>query len=136
MTFPHKDYAKELYNQVKSALAPRIPAENISVSGNGVHWHCLAKHENRDCKIHCFDASGPEYYFVLNEGSKPISNGRTKSIKEVIAVTKAWLNNLSQNEIYEKFDFVDWLKRMVAKQNSVVTKNHTNNKFQAVGHAF
>jgi hypothetical protein len=105
MKYEEENLAKELYNELLSEFASQVPEISISVSGEGVHWHCKAIRGNSDCEVHCFDE--PEYYIDFNHASQTMATGRTSVRRDVVAAVQSWLDGQGVKDLYAQFDFVD-----------------------------
>lgn len=91
---------------------------NISKEGAGVHWNCILKLNNRLCKIHCFedrdqDNIKPEYLTSFEELGENKAYGRTYDLSKTIYSCEYWVKNESLKFLYNKFEFIDWMKRRI-----------------------
>lgn len=103
----------------------------LSIAGDGVHWHCVASKESRQCTINCFNLDwtnleykGPEYYTSFEVTGQTIVTGRTFDRTETIGAIKDWLNNRSVNEMYIKFSFIDSKKRQLERLRDNINESY------------
>jgi hypothetical protein len=110
-------FARKLHAALTRELVlPDQPDEvQVSVTGGGVHWECIATRGRRSCKVQCFaDKWGPEYdlRFKDNRDDDDVAaHGRTRETPSVIAAVRDWISELSVAEMHQRYAFVDRIER-------------------------
>lgn len=126
MKYPEEAHARVLHDALQQK-ARRIqnPAVEISVSGGGVHWKCVASRAHSECSTSCFDQRGiPEFLISFGREGETLAWGRSPSHSEVVAAILDWLNGDSLGELYRSHAFVDGKKRALAAITDEVVARH------------
>lgn len=118
MKFNQEYIAENLHENLKRYFNSKGESIQISIEGAGVHWHCNLESQNRKAKIHCFEHRHyedikPEYLISFDESEQNKAWGRTHDIEETIYSSEEWINKKEVQELYEKYEFVDWYKRKI-----------------------
>lgn len=118
MKFSEEYIAENLHENLKRYFKSKGESIQISMEGAGVHWQCNLESENRRAKIHCFEHRHfedikPEYLISFDESEQNKAWGRTHDIQETIYSSDEWIKNKGIQELYEKYEFVDWYKRKI-----------------------
>ena len=119
-----ENYARDLHNKLERRFAPVSSQTEVTLSGGGVRWRCLAKRGQRSSLVHCFaDRSGPEFLTIFKQEDKEIAAGRTLSPIEAVEAIWHWLDVVTLDGLYANFRFVDWQKRELARIRDLVMKD-------------
>lgn len=127
MKFPQEAHATALHKILLEHFASARSLTDLSITGAGVHWDCIAKRASRSCSIHCFDVRGPdgvhgpEYLASFDEGDQTIAMGRTSLDSEIVPAVSDWLQGASLDTLHSKFRFVDGQKRDLLDISKSVT---------------
>lgn len=113
--YPEEEYAVELDVELRRRFASAPPGTRLSLDGAGVHWRCTAQRGNSVCSIACFNARGPEYYTTFNRDALEIATARTRSRALTIAAVADWLDGTDVSSIYDRYPFVDHIKRALTR---------------------
>lgn len=118
MKFTEKCIAENLHENLKRYFKGKGESIQISIEGAGVHWHCNLESQNRRAKIHCFEHRHyedikPEYLISFDESEQNKAWGRTHDIEETIYSSHEWIKNKTIEELYKKYEFIDWCKRKI-----------------------
>lgn len=118
MKFNEEYIAENLYGNLKKYFSEKGKSIGLTKEGAGVHWNCNIELKDRKCIIHCFEHRHyenvkPEYLISFEESGTNLAWGRTHDIGETIQSSEDWINNQKVNDLYQKFEFVDWYKRRI-----------------------
>jgi hypothetical protein len=124
MEHREEKYARDLYDKLERRFAPVSSQTEITLSGRGVQWRCLAKRGRRSALVHCFDTrNGPDLLTLLKEEEKELAAGRTPSPIEAVDAIWHWLDFMPLDGLYANFKFIDWQKRELARIRDFVMKD-------------
>jgi hypothetical protein len=121
MKYEEEIQARDLYQILTREFVDASPETEISIEGEGVHWNCFAKRDDRMCVIDCFGQRGYAVSFKTNVVIEAM--GRTRLEKQLISAVSDWLQGYNLSELYETFEFVDRHKRFLEKflDDTIVT---------------
>jgi hypothetical protein len=119
MQYEQERLARDLYHALSAVFAKG----ELSISGSGVNWQCMARRGERSGLIHCFVTfRGSEYLTAFKRGDQTDAWGRTDSQSETIGAVKDWLDGWELDDLYWTFDFVDRRKRQLTRVREDVVR--------------
>lgn len=124
-----EQYAKALATRLKNELSDNC---FIEYSGGGVHWSCdIKSRHGRSCQVWCLDIDytntaykGPQYDVTFEEGL----NGRLLSENTLVDAIKDWVGGISNDNLYQKYTFIDAVKRYLTSLLQQLTDTIPNLK--------
>ncbi len=134
MKFNEEYIAENLHENLKRYFKGKGESIQISIEGEGVHWHCNLASQNRRAKINCFEHRHyeeikPEYLISFDDSEQNKAWGRTHDIEETICSAEKWINNKEIEELHEEYEFIDWYKRKIQEiESQLLTHQSTLKK--------
>ncbi len=120
MKYVQETYARDIYTALTEEVMPFLQGIALSIEGQGVHWRCTAKRNDRFCSIDCF--SGPQYLIHFDHQSQTVATGRTSAKQQLISAVSNWLQGHILNDLYIQFEFVDKTKRALEAIEADLTR--------------
>ena len=126
MEHNQEKYARDLHDRLVHRFAAVSAQTEITISGAGVNWKCVAKRVPRSCQVCCFDVRGPEFLTLFIQEENEIAAGRTDSQTEAVDAISYWLDGTPLDALYGRFRFVDSQKRELTRIRNFVVKDFPN----------
>lgn len=141
MTQKEEIYARQFFQELKSEfwgkenlISKLLETKSeiiITLKEAGTQSNCTIKKGVRQCSIHCFDIDGmnlnhkgPEFYTTYIENVENIANGRTFDKLETIESIRNWLQNITLEELYSNYTFINQKKRQLEKLRADINESN------------
>ncbi|QDU41291.1 hypothetical protein Mal4_56570 [Maioricimonas rarisocia] len=112
MNFSAEDIARDLYGELMRRFGEMSP----TLEGQGLHWHCTAGRDDRDCRIHCHTMRDDcEYFTAFRQSCDVVAWSRISSRDDTLDAVADWLDGVDIPHMYERYRFVDAGKRKLSQ---------------------
>ncbi len=120
--YPEEIYANKLHERLQKETFVSDLNAKVTISGAGVHWHCVVSKNDVLSEIHCFDEGvyGPQYLTFFKSKGQTNAVLRTNSIEETVSSVSTWLYYSDIEILYQRHPSVDYSKRSLKNLHEII----------------